>query len=174
MIYLSHSLVGLGVILLQTTVFPHIHLFAGCYDLLIVQVVYLGLNHTTRESLLILALLGVAMDSLTGGPYGVYLMTYIWLFMSVRWALIYLRLSNTIILPFVVVYGVLMENLLNFIGAVSMNPSADTIAQMTVRPIAFELLWAIVTGPFLLFLLGLVLRKSRQMARRVIVVGKNG
>lgn len=174
MIYFFHIAIGLSVVLLQTTVFPNTDLFTSCYDLLIVQVVYLGLYQTVRESVIIIGLLGIAVDSLTGGPYGVYLTTYFWLFVSIRWALVYLRLSDTIILPFVVAYGVLIENLLHFAGALSMNPSGDTIAQMSVRTIVIELLWAIFTGPILLGLLSLLYRKSQRAVRRVVMVRKNG
>jgi rod shape-determining protein MreD len=174
MVYFFHIAIGLLILLLQTTLLPNVDLFNNCYDLLIVQIVFLGLYRPVRESVIIIGLLGIAVDSLTGGPYGVYLTTYIWLFLSVRWALVYLRLSDTIILPFVVAYGVLLENLLHFIGAISMNPSSATIAQMSVRPIVMELLWAIFTGPILLGLLSLLHHKSKNAIRRVIMARDNG
>ncbi len=165
-------MIGLSVVLLQTTVFPNIDLFTSCYDLLIVQVVYLGIYQKVRGSVFIIGLLGIVVDSLTGGPYGVYLTTYLWLFVSVRWALVYLRLSNTIILPFVVAYGVLIENLLHFAGTISMNPSTNIVAQMSIHKIVIELLWAIFTGPILLGLLNLLHRKSQKVVRRIVVVSK--
>jgi len=174
MVYFFHIAIGVSVLLLQTTILPNAGLFINCYDLLIVQIVFLGLYRSVRESVIIICLLGIAVDSLTGGPYGVYLTTYFWLFLSVRWALVYLRLSDTIILPFVVAYGVLIENLFHFIGAISMNPSSATIAQMSVRPIVMELLWAIFTGPVLLALLSLLYRKSKTAIRRVIMARYNG
>jgi rod shape-determining protein MreD len=174
MIYFFHITIGFSVILLQTTVLPHMGFFTSCYDLLIVQIVYLGLYQTVRESVVIIGLLGVVVDSLTGGPYGVYLTTYFWLFVSVRWALVYLRLSDTIILPFVVAYGVLIENLLLFASAISMNHATDTIAQMNLRIIVRELLWAIFTGPILLLLLSLLYRTSQKAVRRMVMFGKNG
>ncbi len=172
MIYFFHIIIGLSVVLLQTTVFPNISLFTSCYDLLIVQIVYLGVYQKVRSSIIIIWLLGMAVDSLTGGPYGVYLTTYLWLFISVRWALVYLHLSNTIILPFVVAYGVLIENLLHFAGTISMNPSINIFAQMGIRKIIIELLWAMFTGPIFLGLLRLLHQKSQKAVRRIVMVSK--
>ena len=139
---------------------------------MIVQIVYLGIYQKVRGSIIIIGLLGVTVDSLTGGPCGIYLTTYLWLFVSVRWALVYLRLSDTIILPFVVAYGVLIENLLHFAGTISMNPSTSIVAQMSIRKIVIELLWAIFTGPVLLGLLSLLHRKSQKAVHRIIMISK--
>ncbi|RUA03509.1 MAG: hypothetical protein DSY89_00625 [Deltaproteobacteria bacterium] len=169
-----HIIFGLAILVLQTTILPDTAIFSSCYDLLIVQVVYLGLHQKVRESIIVIVLLGIAADSLTGGPYGVYLTTYFWLFISVRWALVYLRLSNTIILPFVVAYGVLIENLLQFAGAFALDPSNGTIVQMSLHILTTQLLWAIFTGPIFLRLLSLLHGKLQKLMRRMVMVGTRG
>lgn len=165
MTYLFHIGLGIGIIVLQTTIFQQISLLAGFYDLLIVQVIYLGLYHPLRESAVIIGLLGLAMDSLTGGPYGLYLTTYVWIFAAVRWSLTYFHLSSVVVMPFVVAFGVMLENLIHLMGTVSLDSSSITIARTDFRTVTLQLLWAVLTGPLVLILISMLDRRSGKWLR---------
>ena len=172
MTYLFHIGTGMIVIVLQTTIFHYIGLFTGFYDLLIVQIIYLGLYRPLRESLVIIGLAGFAMDSLTGGPYGLYLTTYFWIFASVRWSLAYFHLSNTLIIPFVVAFGVMLENLIHLAGTVSFESTSISIVGMDFRTVTLQLLWAVLTGPLVLILLNMLYQRSGKWFLRALTVGK--
>jgi len=170
--YLFHIGIGMIVIVLQTTIFHYIGLFTGFYDLLIVQIIYLGLYRPLRESLVIIGLAGFTMDSLTGGPYGLYLTTYFWIFTSVRWSLAYFHLSNTLIIPLVVAFGVMLENLIHLAGTVSFESTSISIAGMDFRTVTLQLLWAVLTGPLVLILLNMLYQRSGKWFLRALTVGK--
>ncbi len=172
MTYLFHIGMGMIIIVLQTTIFHHMGLVIGFYDLLIVQIIYLGLYRPLRESLVIIGLVGFAMDSLTGGPYGLYLTTYLWVFAGVRWSLAYFHLSNTFIFPFVVAFGVMLENLIHLAGTVSLESASVSIARADFRTVTLQLLWAVFTGPLALILLNMLSQHSGKWFLRLVTAGK--
>ena len=120
-----------------------------------------------------MAMVGFAMDSLTGGPYGLYLTTYFWIFCCVRWTLAYFRLSNTFITPMVVAFGVILENLIHLIGTVSLDSFSAGIPTIGFGTFVRQLIWAILTGPMVLFLMNTLYKRSAQWRRRLVVTDRN-
>jgi rod shape-determining protein MreD len=89
------------------------------------------------------------MDTLSGGPFGLYLTTYLWLFVGVRWMTSFFDVNDSVLLLFVVALGVLLQNLI-FIAAIIMFSPLALSFSLTVNTVAVQLLWAIFTGPILL------------------------
>jgi cell shape-determining protein MreD len=143
--------IGLFLIVIQTTVMPHIPVFERFYDLLTPLVLYLSIFRPVRESAVIILIFGFLMDNISGGPFGLYLTVYFWLFLSVRWAITFLHVGDSFLLPFVVAVGVLMENLI-FIGAAAMFEQNLQISQIMINTVVVQVLWAVFTGPFFLLL----------------------
>jgi rod shape-determining protein MreD len=92
-------------------------------------------------------MLGFLMDNLSGGPFGLYLTTYFWLFIVVKLVIKYLHARNNILLLFIVAAGVLMENII-FIASVSMSGPDSRFLAITIRTVIFQILWAGCTGFF--------------------------
>lgn len=157
----------------QTTLIQHVGLFAGLYDLLLVQIIFLGLYRPLKEGLIIVALFGMAMDGLTGGSYGLYLTTYFWIFISVRWALTFFRLSNTLITPVVVVFGVIVENLVHLISAISIDAPFGPILRIGIDIIVLQMIWALLTGPFVLLLIKKMYQHSMRWRHRLVMTGNH-
>ena len=151
MTYCLHIFIGLCLIVIQTTVMPHFPLFERFYDLLAPFVIYLSIFRPVRESMVIVFVFGFFMDIISGGPFGLYLTAYVWLFIGVRWAITFLHVGDSLLLPIVVAAGVLMENLV-FIGTSAMFEQSSRISETMVSTIIVQVLWAIFTGPlFLMF-----------------------
>jgi cell shape-determining protein MreD len=143
--------IGLILIVIQTTVMPHIPVFERFYDLLTPFIVYLSIFRPVRESTVMILIFGFLMDNISGGLFGLYLTTYFWLFLSVRWAITFLHVGDSFLLPFVVAVGVFMENMI-FIGANAMFNRNLQLSQTVVNTVAVQVLWAVFTGPFFLIL----------------------
>ena len=146
MTYFFYICVCLCLVIFQTTIIPHISLFSNFYDPLILFISYLGLFRTPRESILFILVLGFLMDNLSGGPFGLYLTTYFWLFIAVKIVIQYVHVNN-ILLLFIVAVGVLMENII-FIAGVSMSGPDSQFFAITIRTFIFQILWAGCTGFF--------------------------
>ena len=162
-----HFLVCAAVIILQTGIFPHIPLLDRSYDLLVPFIIYLGLFRPVPEGLITLVLLGVLMDGLSGGAFGLYLSAYLWIYLGSIWTVRYLHLVNSILLPFVVAGGVLFENLVFMAGAALGKSPIDINASILLN-VMVQLLLAVLTGPFaLLFFRGAYIYCERWAGRHL-------
>ena len=147
--------IGLCMIILQSAIMPYIPLFDRFYDLLIPFVVYVGLFRTVHESMAVIILFGFVMDSLTGGPFGLYITSYFWTFISVRWIIKLFHARHTLILLFVVAAAVLMQNLI-FIGSLAIITQDSRFPESAFKIVSTQILWAMLTGPLFLICYGVV------------------
>jgi cell shape-determining protein MreD len=151
MILLFYIVITFCIIVLQTAVVPFFFTTRGIYDLLIPFVVYAGFFPPVAEGLPIVILLGLIMDCLSASPFGLYLTTYVWLYVGARWLVRFLHAHSNVVLFFSVAVGVLIENILwllaiTLLGRMEFIPSA-AVTTGIVR----QVLWALFTGPLLLF-----------------------
>jgi rod shape-determining protein MreD len=152
MSYFFNISVCLFLIILQTTIMPYLPLLDKFYDLLIPFIVYLSLSRPVRESLPFILFLGFIMDNLSGGPFGLYLTTYFWLYVGVRGITMFIQVGNRLlIIALIVAGGVLFENLIS-LGAFAFLGSRQQFAGDAPEIVTIQVLWAIFTGSlFLLF-----------------------
>jgi cell shape-determining protein MreD len=168
MTYCFHIFICLLLIVVQTTVMPYIPLFERFYDLLIPFVIFLSIFRSNRESLVIIFLFGFFMDIISGGPFGLYITAYVWLFIGVRWAITFLHIGDSMLLPFVVALGVLMENFI-FVVTSAMFEQSTRISEVMVSTIIVQVLWAIFTGPLFLMLFNTSYRRWDRWVNEIFV-----
>lgn len=128
---------------------PFFAVFDRFYDLLFPYIVFLSLFRPLRESIPVVIVFGFVMDTLSGGPFGLYLTTYLWLLVGVKWLTSFLDVNDSVLLLIIVALGVLIQNLI-FIAAIIMFSSLALSFSLAVNTIAVQLLWATITGPILL------------------------
>jgi len=142
----------LFLVILQTTVMPHLSVPGRFYDLLVPFIVYLGLFRSVRESLLIVVFVGFIMDNLSGAPFGLYLTTYFWLLIGVKGITLLLQVGSRLFLvTFIVAAGVLVENLI-FLGTFAVFGQERQFAGDAVTIVTSQVLWAALTGPLFLII----------------------
>jgi hypothetical protein len=92
------------------------------------------------------------MDNFSGGPFGLYLTTYFWLYVGVKGITTFIQVGNRLlVITLIVAGGVLFENLI-LLGAFAILGSRQQFAGDAVEIVAIQVLWAIFTGSlFLLF-----------------------
>ena len=151
MTYLLYTVVLLLVVVFQTTLSMHFAIFGGMYDLFLLFVVYLGFYRTVREGFPFVILFGLAMDALSGGPFGLYLTSYFWLYICILGLTLVMRVGNNMILPLVVVGSVLFQNII-FFGTMTFFVPEAKIPAFLYRNVLAQLLWSVITGPVLILL----------------------
>ena len=109
-VYLLYALICICLVVLQTTVLSTFVIFDNFYDLLIPFVLYLGLFRPLAEGLSLILIIGYIMDSFSGGPFGLYLIVYFWLFICMRGVILFVQSRSVILSIFIVGAGVLIEN----------------------------------------------------------------
>jgi cell shape-determining protein MreD len=149
MTYLYHIFVGSCLIVFQTGILPFFPYSNSFYDILVPFIIYLSAYRPVRESIPIAILLGVFVDSFSGSYFGVYVTTYLWLVISIRWISSVIHLENYVLLPLIVVIGILLDNLILFLAIMIANPEFQFSASI-MGVIAAQIFWAICTGPFFL------------------------
>jgi rod shape-determining protein MreD len=122
------------------------------YDLLIPFIVYLGLLRPLREGLLFVCFLGFIMDNLSGGPFGLYLTSYFWLFIGVKGITQLLQVGQRVfIITLIVAAGVLAQNLI-FLGSFAIFSPELQLAGDAFKIVTVQILWALLTGSVLLII----------------------
>ena len=149
MIYFIYIAVCLAMIILQTSVMPYFPLFQHFYDLIALVVIYLGLYRPVRESIFLIVFVSVLMDTLSGGPFGLYLATYGWIFVGVVWMRRFMRVGNQLLLPAVMAVGILIQNIIS-IGTVTLLIPETQMPTTVLRTVFTQILWAVITGPLVL------------------------
>ncbi|MEE8397775.1 MAG: rod shape-determining protein MreD, partial [Desulfobacterales bacterium] len=119
---------------------------------LFILVVYLALFRPMRESFPMAIIFGFVMDSLSGGPLGLYVTTYFWSCAGILGVMTFLDIRSRFLLPMVVASVVIVENALFGAGTVMFVPDAR-MDDGILSTVSVQVLWAVVTGPLFIILL---------------------
>lgn len=146
MIYGLHVVGVIFLVLFQSVFWKGVLPFNGLYDLFLPIVVCAAVARPLGESLFVVALAGTIMDSMTGGAFGLYLLTYIWALGGVKAVTGFLdKDSLALQLPAVLV-AILLENA--FFAAAGLLPGRAVAAEGGA--LFRQLLWALITAPFIM------------------------
>ncbi len=174
MTYFFYVSLCLVLIVVQTAVMPWILPYGRCtYDLTVPFVLYLGIFCPIRESLAVIFFAGFVTDNFSAAPFGLYSITYLWLFAGTKWIVTFLHVGNRILLPVLAGAGVLAENLL-FFGTFAVIMRTDSrIPDDAVRILWEQTLWAGGTG-MLLIMVFRYMRKEWDLLLKERFAKKNG
>lgn len=157
--------ISLALVVCRTTLLPFLPATEKFFDPFLAFVVYLAVFRPLHECLPLLLFAGILMDTLSGGPFGLYLTSYVWLFIALRLATAVIRVESPILLVVMMVSGVLLQNLV-FI--------ATMMAFELTRPRPGDMLgvfteqvgWVLLVGPLLAVLMRSVEHRLRSTNRR--------
>ncbi len=80
--YIFYFIICLFLIIVQSTAIPFLPESIKCFDLLIVFVLYVGLFKEFLSTFIVVFILGLIMDLLSGGGFGLYISAYFWMLRS--------------------------------------------------------------------------------------------
>lgn len=159
MTILFYILVSLCLVIVKTTLIPSMPFFEKFYDLLIPIVIYLSLFRSLREGIPIVLFFGLIMDSLCGGPMGLYMATYIWLYVAMRYLRQVLHAGNITLFAVAVAAGVAFESIVLLSYMLLLAPGAIVPAD-AAKTIVMQIIWAFISGPILMILIS---RAQKQL-----------
>ncbi len=151
MTILYYIVAALCLVIIQTTILPGFSLFDNFHDLLIPVTVYLGFYRPLHEGAPVVLLSGMAMDSLSGAPFGLYISAHVWLYFGARGIRKILHVRNYVLLPLTIAAGVLVENSL-FFGIFFFMKTGPAMTGAVFHAIGVQLFWGAVTGTILILL----------------------
>jgi len=150
MIYLFYFGLGLCLIIIQTTIIPFIYFLGQFYDLLIPLILFLSAHRPINKGIPLILTIGFVMDCLSGGAFGLYCITYMWLFLIVGWLTNIVHAHSTILLIFMVAVGTLIENSFFIITSGS---ASLLFTRNVLQAFISQAIWAMFTGAFMLIAL---------------------
>jgi rod shape-determining protein MreD len=138
----------LVLVVCQTALIPRLPALGNFFDPLLPLVVFLAAFRPRHESVPFVIFLGILMDTLSGGPFGIYLTSYVWLLIGVRLATSVIRAANPILLMMLIMAGVLLQNVIFFGALAAAAPSLPHPGD-ALRVITGQIGWVMLVGPFL-------------------------
>jgi rod shape-determining protein MreD len=159
-----YLLAGIFLILLQTTLLPEMLTSTAFYDLLTPMVIHISVYRPLREGVPLILLLGIAMDSLSGGPPGLYISLYVWLYLVMRYLKQFLHVGNLILLSLVAIAGVGLESLA-FFGLIGLQSPVSQIWLVAVHTFLRQMVFALFTAPVILVGLHLGQRRVNRLVK---------
>ncbi len=157
-----YLILGLSTIVAQTTILTLPLFHSLLYDLLIPLVVFLGLRLRDGKGLLLVAIFGMIMDLMSGGIFGLYLSTYLWIFLLVKSVSKYFNVDDKLFQSILIGACVLGQHIVFCVSLAPPWKDPQILAAQTT-PILLQVTIAALTGPSVFVVLeGL---KARIQAR---------
>ena len=152
MAYLAYIPLALCLIVMQTVVLPVLFVVENSYDLMLIMVLFLGFHRPTGEGFPVVILLGLLSDSYSGGPFGLFTTTYIWLYVSVKAVVQYFLVDSWFVLLVGILTAVVLEHATVWL-ALTMSHSQWHLSSHSAKTAVYQIIWALLTGPFVFHVL---------------------
>ena len=149
------------LIVVETSVLPYLPQMIRFYDFLVLFAVYLSLYQSLSAGLPLVVIAGLAMDVLSGAPLGIYMASYLWVFLVFRRVPTWVRIGDHTLFFILSLAGVAIQNLIFGMAAWSIS-RVPFFTVHTGMMVLFQLLWTVVTAPFFWFLFQSLLEVSNR------------
>jgi rod shape-determining protein MreD len=161
MSYFIYIVSSLCLVTLQTALIPRLGFVGHFFDLLLPWVIYLAAFRPVHEALPFVVFMGALMDNLSGGPFGLYLTSYVWLYIAVRLAATVVRAENAMVLVLIIIAAVVFQNTFFFL-AINMSLGDGHTTGEVIRVVSEQIGWVLLTGP----LIALGMRQAKRLTSR--------
>lgn len=136
----------LFLLIIQTIILPMSGFFIQTFDLMIIVILFLSLVIAHLSVLLVIAGIGIIMDSLSGAPFGYYLFSYLWLYTIVSLFRQFFFQKSVAFLMVVSIASVLIQQLM-FLFSVFITSSDTSPFHFDVSYFIPQLFWAFIIIP---------------------------
>lgn len=143
--YCFYFFSGFGLFLFQSAVMPCFSEFEKFYDVLIPFVLYLSIFCPFVESIIAALLFGFLMDSMSGGIFGLYIISYVWIFIGMRRIMGLVHIANSFLIGPLTGVGVLLEDAIVF-GIFRYLGNGNPFPEDAFLVLSIRMLWAVTTG----------------------------
>lgn len=148
--FLYYLLVVISLLIIQTLLCIDTLLSYNFFNLMTPFVIYIGLFRPFAEGIPVVLCIGMIMDAVTGGPFGLYLIIYFWLYIGAKWGVQYIHAGSILLMPFILGIGVLVENAVAIFASMGLSIGGQIPTEEVLRSVTIQILWAMVVGPFFL------------------------
>lgn len=163
--FLFYFGITLVLIIVQTSILPGFSVFSQGFDLLFVIVLSLSLRFSHPAIGVAVFLLGCAMDSVSGGPFGLYISAYVWIYILVRSLKSLVHLENIVFLICMSAVAVAVENAF-LIFTFVVDKGANAVCPRDLVLMVRQTVLALILVPLLVLAVDQLDRGVTLVARR--------
>ncbi len=136
----------LFLIVMQTIILPSFSWFVQCFDLLIINVLFLSLISSHFSMIAAIIIIGCIMDSISGVPFCFHIFSYLWIYIIVHLVKqFFFKRSIIFILIISIVSVVIQHGLLLF--SVFVNQGGKTVLEFDFTLLIRQVFWGLVFIP---------------------------
>ncbi len=157
MIIILSFAIGLLLMVLRTVYLPSFSLFQYLFDPNISLIIAAFLFGKKKDGYIIAVMLGIATDNLSGGPFGIYLLSYVWTVIITQTISLYLQKESLIIMWAATSACIAIQNISVYFMRTSLFLN-EMIAAL-LKQIAIGLF----LSPLLIFLIKLIFKRFADL-----------
>ncbi|MCP4114056.1 MAG: hypothetical protein GY737_01395 [Desulfobacteraceae bacterium] len=157
---------SLVLIVVQTSILPGFSVFSQSFDLLFVIVLSLSLRFSHPGTGVAVFLLGCVMDSVSGGPFGLYISAYVWIYILVRSLKSLVHLENIVFLVCMSAVAVVVENAF-LVFTFVVGKGVDAVSSRDLVLMVKQMMLALVVVPLMVLVVDQLERGVTLIAKRL-------
>jgi hypothetical protein len=136
----------LSLIIFQTVIFPSFFWFSQCFDLMIMNIIFLSLVYSHYAVILTIILIGGIMDSISGVAFFHHIFSYLWIYLIVQLFKQFVFQRSVIFILIISLASVLIQQGL-ILFSVFIEQGRDVIWQKEFTLMLWQLVWGGVFIP---------------------------
>ncbi len=151
-------LLTLFLTIIQTTAFPDFFLSNHSFDLMIINILYLSLVFKHPAIIFVIILIGCAVDSVSGVYFGLYLTTYIWIYVIVQGLKEFVFSKNIVFYIVIAFVAVAIESIF-LILSVFINQGKSGVTSLNYYLMIKQIFFACIFIPIALEIITIIKKK---------------
>ena len=139
-------LLTLFLIVMQTVILPSFSWFAQCFDLLIIDILFLSLISSHYSMVFVIIIIGCIMDSISGVPFCYHIFSYLWIYIIVQIARQLLFQRSIVFIFIISIVSVFIQHSL-LLFSVFANQGGNIIWEFNSGLLIRQLFWGFIFIP---------------------------
>jgi hypothetical protein len=156
-------LIGMTCIVLKTTFLFRISTTLPLFDLLLPLIAYISIFGPMVQSIALIIVFGGLMDAISGSPFGLYIVSYLWVLVGVRGSMYLLDAGSLFLFPLILALGIMLQNVLFAFCAHGFSFEAHQLLFL-LKSILVEVTLGLIIAPFFLLLFNFIYLRYGQWA----------
>ena len=165
-------LIGIIGIVFKTAFLLRISTALPLFDLLLPLIVYISIFGPVIQCIALIIVLGGLMDAVSGSPFGLYIVSYLWVFIGVRGSMYLLDAGSLFLFPLILAFGIILQNVLFALCAHGIFFEAHQLLFL-LKSILIEVTLGLIIAPFLLLFFNFVFLRYGQWTAQFKKTGQD-
>ncbi|MEN8210381.1 MAG: hypothetical protein ABFR31_01575 [Thermodesulfobacteriota bacterium] len=152
------------LIILQSIIFPYFSWFDQCFDLLIIDVLFLSLIASRHSMIFAVIVVGCAMDSISGVPFSYHIFSYLWIYIMVNIVRQLFSDQSVLFIILISIISVIIQHVL-LLFSIFINNSQDFFLEFDFGLLIKQTFWGFLFIPLSIWVINMFWYRWNSMAK---------